>query len=271
MQRPYDKNLQNSWYKAYLVDTGVLETAEKGNGYNDKYDHAYNYCSTGQIYIENKTEAVDYAKFIINELKEHPEKQSYAIVSQTYLPIDMPVKISTVKNEMYYLKDVVYSSAVINGKIIKNFINPKPEITFHWNNNQKADIEKFLKKVNSGADINDDYIGAVEAGDICFDLVVREYNPGQLKLSTDCYVGNIDTGYGYSDKGMPYDFFCNVGYCWNIKKFKDMTYDDFTKFVEASLARQLRKLDGSIGTDNRFYDVLWLASKEPETKWNLEF
>lgn len=32
MQRPYDKNLQNSWYKAYLVDTGVLETAEKGNG-----------------------------------------------------------------------------------------------------------------------------------------------------------------------------------------------------------------------------------------------
>lgn len=70
---------------------------------------------------------------------------------------------------------------------------------------------------------------------------------------------------------MPYDFFCNVGYCWNIKKFKDMTYDDFTKFVEASLARQLRKLDGSIGTDNRFYDVLWLASKEPETKWNLEF
>ena len=46
MQRPYDKNLQNSWYKAYLVDTGVLETAEKGNGYNDKYDHAYNYCST---------------------------------------------------------------------------------------------------------------------------------------------------------------------------------------------------------------------------------
>lgn len=33
MQRPYDKNLQNSWYKAYLVDTGVLETAEKGNGY----------------------------------------------------------------------------------------------------------------------------------------------------------------------------------------------------------------------------------------------
>ena len=62
MQRPYDKNLQNSWYKAYLVDTGVLETAEKGNGYNDKYDHAYNYCSTGQIYIENKTEAVDYAK-----------------------------------------------------------------------------------------------------------------------------------------------------------------------------------------------------------------
>ena len=75
----------------------------------------------------------------------------------------------------------------------------------------------------------------------------------------------------YTHLGMPYDFFCNVGYCWNIKKFKDMTYDDFTKFVEASLARQLRKLDGSIGTDNRFYDVLWLASKEPETKWNLEF
>ena len=146
MQRPYDKNLQNSWYKAYLVDTGILETAEKGNGYNDKYDHAYNYCSTGQIYIGNKKEAVDYAKFIINELKEHPEKQSYAIVSQTYLPIDMPVEISTVKNEMYYLKDVVYSSAIINSKITKNFINPKPEITFHWNNNQKADIKKFLKK-----------------------------------------------------------------------------------------------------------------------------
>lgn len=49
-------------------------------------------------------------------------------------------------------------------------------------------------------------VGSVRVGDICFDLVLRDYGDDGLTLTYDTYVGGIDDGYGYGIAHYPYTF-----------------------------------------------------------------
>lgn len=85
----------------------------------------------------------------------------------------------------------------------------------------------------------DDCIGSCRIGELCFDILIRDYNSGIFCLTFDCYVGGIDSGYGYSHDGYPYDyadggsFFYNDPCTWmSFEEFKAIAERRFDKFIE---------------------------------------
>lgn len=74
---------------------------------------------------------------------------------------------------------------------------------FDWRKFTEADYSKYMeKRVEKIFDCHD-YIGAVHVGDISIDLIdCGEEN----LLNFDFYVAHEDTGYGYKDDVLPYDY-----------------------------------------------------------------
>ena len=82
-----------------------------------------------------------------------------------------------------------------------------------------------------------DYLGSISVGDLCFDIIQREDDDGCLWI--DCYVGGVDTGYGYSEKGYPYDYVSGVGMELSRDEYMSYTYEQFVKAVEKELTRSI--------------------------------
>lgn len=109
-----------------------------------------------------------------------------------------------------------------------------------WDNKRdNKEIRRWLKAVKKGKEAkgNFDFIANVRSGELCFDLIVREEDENDYRLSTDLYVGGdgINPGYGESETGKAYDFFGNVGYCFKSEEFKGMNIDEFKKFINNHL------------------------------------
>ena len=92
----------------------------------------------------------------------------------------------------------------------------------------KEDFEK-CKKENAG-----DYVGNIRTGNLCFDIIQVE---DDATLWIDCYVGGVDSGYGYSmnDDNYPYDYISEVGAAIELNEYKDLTYEQFVSKVEKEL------------------------------------
>lgn len=80
---------------------------------------------------------------------------------------------------------------------------------YNWNVLNVFSKEKFDEMIRNFANSKlsaDELIGQVRCGNLCFDVIVREYD--ELFLTFDLYVGGVDTGYGYSVliKDYPYDY-----------------------------------------------------------------
>lgn len=77
-------------------------------------------------------------------------------------------------------------------------------------------------------------VGNCRIGDLCFDLVIRDYrqvnNKSKLYLTYDLYVGGIDSGYGYGKDGYPYDYADGEG--WSMEYIKAYTFDEFKNMAE---------------------------------------
>ena len=56
-----------------------------------------------------------------------------------------------------------------------------------------------------------DYFGHVTCGAVCFDLVLRDCDSDGYLLCADPYLLGIDSGYGYTIDGTPYDEY--DGFC----------------------------------------------------------
>lgn len=110
-----------------------------------------------------------------------------------------------------------------------------------WNEEQKSEIKRWLQSIGTQQEMDEsfDFIANVRSGELCFDLVAREHNEGEYKLSTDLYVGGseIKCGYGTSATGKPYDFFGDVGYSFKSSIFKDMKVKQFKQFIEEQLTQ----------------------------------
>lgn len=107
------------------------------------------------------------------------------------------------------------------------------------NERDDKEIKRWLKAVKRGEESKGDFdfIADVRSGDLCFDLIVREYDEDDYRLSTDLYVSGdgIEPGYGERETGKAYDFFGNVGFCFKSEKFKNMDVAGFKQFINDHL------------------------------------
>lgn len=117
---------------------------------------------------------------------------------------------------------------------------------FLWMMSEK-DYKDYRKHQHEFDDkeIEGTYIGALRAGDLCFDIL----NWGN-HLWFDLYVGGVDTGYGYSSKegfkGYPYDFCDSVSFC-NKTDVQNISFEDFKKMIGKFVQEHL--------AENSSYDV----------------
>lgn len=59
-----------------------------------------------------------------------------------------------------------------------------------WNKRNDKTIKKLLKAIKKGKEATDnfDFIASVRSGELCFDLIFREWDEDDYRLSTDLYV-----------------------------------------------------------------------------------
>ena len=109
-----------------------------------------------------------------------------------------------------------------------------------WNEFKK---ERYTNNETELAKLVDDYIGLIRIGEICVDVLIRDYGDGDVPeyaYSYDFYVANEDTGYGYKTEmnNLPYDYADGTD-------LKDLTlsYDEFVKKSEELIIRFIEKND----------------------------
>ena len=114
---------------------------------------------------------------------------------------------------------------------------------FDWSKFTKSDFEKFIEKRNNHIFDCHDYLGAVYVGDICIELL--DYgmvnNSNEYLLFYNFYVAHEDTGYGYKDDILPYDY--ADGEC--IIVYPDMSYDKFKIKAESFFVSYIKSFEGS--------------------------
>ena len=144
-----------------------------------------------------------------------------------------------------------------------------------WTWEDKRDnkeIKRWLKAVKKGKEANEnfDFIANVRSGELCFDLIVREYDENDYRLSTDLYVNGdgIKPGYGESETGKAYDFFGNVGYCFKSAEFKNMSINEFKQFIDEHLTIAIKGADdeNSVGIMGSRCNLIEKANK-PLIAW----
>ena len=98
---------------------------------------------------------------------------------------------------------------------------------FDWSNFTKENYNDMLHR-------KADYCGAVYIGDICIELInesgtlVNGILEREGYVMCNFYVAHEDTGYGYKDNGMPYDYADG----FDIEMPYNLAYDEFKAKVE---------------------------------------
>lgn len=93
------------------------------------------------------------------------------------------------------------------------------------------------------AEIVDDCIGFIRIGEICVDVLIRDYGDGDIPkyaYSYDFYVANEDTGYGYKTdmNNLPYDYADGT----DLKDLS-LSYDEFVKKSEELITKFIEEND----------------------------
>ena len=98
---------------------------------------------------------------------------------------------------------------------------------FNWNELKKENYTNNKKEL---LELVDDCIGFIRIGEICVDVIIRDYGEegNKLAYSYDFYVANEDTGYGYKeDLNIPYDYADGTD-LYDLS----LSYEDFVKESE---------------------------------------
>ena len=109
--------------KVYLLDLGVLLGADDDEyeSYNMVYDKKHGYYDIGQGYYADLASAVADAKEHVNANKGGDDNV-YAVISETFIPADADIDDTYVEGESYDVADIVYSLAIIDGKLVEKFV-----------------------------------------------------------------------------------------------------------------------------------------------------
>ena len=99
---------------------------------------------------------------------------------------------------------------------------------FNWNGFTEEDFANYCATIKNEQMFDNDFVGCVTVGDLCFDFVVREYDD-RFVLDYDLYVGGIDDGYGYGKDNYPYIEAEGGSFADTIIS---MNYDEFVKQAE---------------------------------------
>ena len=109
---------------------------------------------------------------------------------------------------------------------------------FKFKGFDRQEYTEFQRKIDSGEKGSDiDFIGNIRVGELCFDLVARDYDDadGGDALDYDCYVGG-EEGYSETPHGYPYGW-GGGGNLGALNIFPDMSYDEFMEKAEAELEK----------------------------------
>lgn len=97
-----------------------------------------------------------------------------------------------------------------------------------------------------------DYFGCIVYGAVCFDLVLRDVDSDGYLFCADPYLLGIDSGYGYTKDGTPYDE--HDGFCLDYN-----TSDSFDN-VLSSFISQIDRFTANDKTLTEYAsktDVVW--------------
>lgn len=98
---------------------------------------------------------------------------------------------------------------------------------FDWRNFTEADYKDMINGKT-------DYCGSVYIGDICIELVVESgtlinfIHNCKTIVEVNFYVAHEDTGYGYKDDILPYDYADG----FDMDMSYELSYDEFKEKVE---------------------------------------
>ena len=121
----------------------------------------------------------------------------------------------------------------------------------------------------------DQYVGHVIVGDICVDIIIRDYGDEEEKLaySFDLYVAGEDTGYGYKDledgSVLPYDY-AEGDDMWvsdlpeDFATFKKQAEELLTWYIAFNDTEYKAKSPDSLVIN---YSLVEKASKPTRTDW----
>lgn len=99
---------------------------------------------------------------------------------------------------------------------------------FNWDGFTEEDFANYCAIIENEKMFDNDFVGCIRIGDLCFDLIIREYND-EFVLDYDLYVGGIDDGYGYGKENYPYT---EGGGGSFEDSLISMRYNDFVKQAE---------------------------------------
>ncbi len=113
---------------------------------------------------------------------------------------------------------------------------------FDWSNFTKENYKDMLNG-------NIGYCGAVHVGDICIEFItekgtvingINSVVNQEEYVMCNFYVADEDTGYGYKDDGMPYDYADGI----DVKMPYKLSYDGFIVKVESLLTEYIETYNG---------------------------
>lgn len=138
---------------------------------------------------------------------------------------------------------------------------------YNWeimNGFSKKQYEDMIQDYNKNSLAPDDCIGQVRIGNLCFDVVTRQYD--SLVLDFDLYVGGVDTGYGYStlSEEYPYDY-ADGSNLDSMENIRTLSYEQFVKFAENIFTNFLQTTEESYEKANNV--SLARKAKEPLMIW----
>ena len=103
--------------------------------------------------------------------------------------------------------------------------------------------ENYINDKSKLAEMVDDCIGFIRIGEICVDVVIRDYGNRDIPeyaYSYDFYVANEDTGYGYKIDmdNLPYDYADGT----DLKDLS-LSYEEFVKKSEHLITKFIEEND----------------------------
>lgn len=105
-----------------------------------------------------------------------------------------------------------------------------------------------------------DYVGNIRVGNLCFDIV--QLDDEDKPLWIDCYVGGVDSGYGYGKDDYPYDYVSEVGASFDLDEYKNFTYEQFVEIVEKELTDSINNTPQYTADNGEIVNLIDKANEE---------